>query len=61
MKHISIKTVEDMVNKVPIEDLDIFLKDLKAWLTMHKTVGIVSETFGEVVAMNDTELKWIND
>ena len=56
-KEISIKTIEDIVNKVPIEDIDNFMKDLKSRLTIHN----VMKMFWWMAKSNDKEFKRIND
>jgi len=64
-ERISIKSVSDIVNKVPLEDIDNFMVDLKWWyicmMWAIKFNNIVPWTiqvdYNEIIRIND----WKND
>lgn len=60
MKTIKIETLEDIINKVPTENLEMFLIDLKSFVTLRKSVNILTELIG---AKHETKeyMQWIND
>lgn len=56
-ERISIKSVSDIVNKVPLEDIDNFITDLKNWYIMMKSV----EMYNGLIKTNNEEMLWVND
>ena len=59
---ISISTLEDIVNKVPIKDIDTFLVDLKNRLLLTQwAIEINKQMWAEIVVQSTKEMLWIND
>ena len=60
---IKIKTLEDMVENVPLKDLDNFLADLKDYLTIKIISKPVEKMFKEKFGheMIKHEFNWNND
>lgn len=54
-ERISIKSVSDIVDKVPLEDIDNFITDLKGWYTMMKTI----KTFDSVLWISKLVKWWV--
>jgi len=53
---ISIKTLKDIVEKVPLENLEEFLADLKMWV---ETVHVSKTVYGKM--LKNYGMYWIND
>ena len=51
------KTIQDVVDKVPLESVDLFLVDFWNWLKIHKEIKKLTKD----VEMNDEVFMWIDD
>jgi hypothetical protein len=60
MKEYRIKTVEDIVKKVPTDKLDNFLKDLKNFVIVRKAVVDVNKLFKTEIK-TEKGMLWIDD
>ncbi len=58
---ISIKSVSDIVNKVPLEDIDNFIKDLKGWYIMMHGVKKFNSILWWGITTNYEEMVRVND
>ena len=63
MQSVKIKTLEDMVENVPLKDLDNFLADLKDYLTIRIISKPVEKMFKEKFGHETIkhEFNWNND
>jgi hypothetical protein len=60
-EEINIETLSDIVDKVPLESLDCFMTDLKAWVNMAKTAKDVNNLFDFYVLSVPKSIRWIDD
>jgi len=61
-KTIDIKTLQDIIDKVPLDNIDMFLVDLKNWFVMTKQIEDIKWLLPKGSVVHDTTtLNWIND
>jgi len=59
---IEIKTLKDIIDKVPLWAIDIFLVDLKEWIKLNHDLNKMSEILPKWSIVHDNiSLQWIND
>ena len=61
---IKIKTLKDIIDKVPTETLEYFLEDLKDWIILHKALEEAkkNEKVNNIMSIKTSEImKWIDD
>lgn len=61
---IKIKTLKDVIDKVPTEKLDYFLLDLKNWVLLHKNIELAKKDkiINKELDIETSEtMDWIDD
>ena len=61
---IKIKTLKDVIDKVPTEKLDYFLLDLKNWVLLHKNIELAKKDKiinKELDIKTSETMNWIDD
>ena len=61
---IKIKTLKDIIDKVPTETLEYFLEDLRDWIILHKALEEAkkNEKVNNIMSIKTSEImKWIDD
>ena len=59
---IEITTLEDIIKKVPMEDLETFITDLRAWLLISYNVEMLKAKLPVGMMLSTpTTMSWIND
>lgn len=58
---IEIKTLKDIVDKVPKESIDIFINDLKSWIYLTYKWMELEKQFPWMIEQDDTTMKWLDD
>lgn len=62
MENIEIETLQDIIDKVPEESIENFLKDIWKWYIITKQIKLLSENFGAGIIEYDTwKMLWKDD
>jgi len=61
-KKYEIKTIEDILNVVTADNMECFLKDFSAWLSLNITAQIADKIMGETADIRTSgTFTWIDD
>ena len=61
---VEIKTLKDIIDKVPAQTLDYFLEDLKQWVLLHQEIEIAKkakEVSDNIDIKTSETMQWIDN
>lgn len=58
---IEIKTLKDIIDKVPKESIDIFLNDLRSWIELTHKWNELKKHFPWMIEHDDTTIQRVDD